>query len=678
MQHPWPGETVPKTKPCLRRTIALLLCLGPCLPARGQQQNPDELASKSLEDLMNVEVTSASKKEQKLSEVAAAIFVITQEDIRRSGASGMPDLLRMVPGVNVAQIDANTWAISARGFNSEFEDKLLVLIDGRAVYTPLFGGVNWDTEDVPLEDIERIEVIRGPGGTIWGANAVNGVINIITKRAADTAGAVVVAGVGTHEQGFGTAQYGGKIGDRETYRIFGKYLNDTAFSDLNGQDADDSWHLLHGGFRIDSALSQKDVVTTQGSIYTGSEGATIVHSTLFPPTNVNVARIASLSGGNILTEWDHIFSGGSDTSLRFYLDRYTRDGPELKEMRDTIDLDFQHHVAWGPRQDLIWGLGFRYSADHTVGTIDEAFVPADSDGELFNIFVQDEIVLRPNQLSLSVGTKVENSYFTGFDVEPGARVTWTPSHRQTVWGAISRAAQTSTRRRENLDAAIATLPGPAEVALLGNPNSKSEHVVAFELGYRTQLNGRLSFDAATFFNIYQDLESFEAQPPFFELNSGTRVLVMPSLIENKIHGTTEGVEVSVNWKATRHWTLSPGYSFLEMHLHSDPTSTDTTTVADTQGSNPRHQAQLRSQIELPHGMAWDANSYFVAPLPAQFVPSYTRIDTQFRWRLAETLELNLVGQNLLRNQHTEFNDFLQAVNSSQIKRSAYVKLTWRF
>jgi len=587
-------------------------------------------------------------------------------------------MLRMVPGLDVAQITANTWAISARGFNSQFEHKLLVLVDGRAVYTPLFGGVNWDTEDVPLEDIERIEVIRGPGGTIWGANAVNGVINVITKKAADTFGALVLAGGGTHEQGFGTTQYGGKIGDQEKYRVFAKYLNDEAFSDLNGQNAHDDWHLLHGGFRLDSELSQKDTVTTQGGVYTGSEGATIIHSELFPPTNLNVQRIARLSGGNVLTEWDRTFSSRSDTSLHFYFDRYTRDGPESKEERNTVDLDFQHHLVWGKRQDLIWGLGFRYSADQTVGTIDQAFVPADRAFELFNIFVQDEIALRPDQLWLSVGTKIENGDFGGFDVQPSARITWTPSHRHTLWGAISRATQTPTRRQQNLDAVIAALPGPAEVVLLGNPNSKSEHVVAFELGYRTQLNGRSSFDVTSFFNIYRDLESIEAQSPFFEPNPGPRVLVIPSTIENKIRGTTEGVEVSVNWKATSHWTLSPGYSFLEMHLHPDPTSTDTISAAGAKGSNPGHQAQLRSQIELPHGMAWDANAYFVGSLPTQFVASYTRIDAQFRWRPAESLELSLVGQNLLRNQHTEFNDFLQIVNASQIKRSAYLKLTWRF
>ncbi len=478
---------------------------------------------------MNVEVTSVSKKEQKLSQVAAAIFVITQEDIRRSWATNIPDLLRMVPGLDVGQIDANTWAISARGFNSEFANKLLVLIDGRAAYALLFGGVNWDTQDVPLEDIDRIEVIRGPGGTIWGANAVNGVINIITKRAVDTPGVLAVAGGGTHEREFGTTQYGGKIGNHEDYRIFAKYLNVGHFDDPSGQNADDSWHQLHGGFRVDSELTDHDALTTQGDLYTGNEGSIIVHSILFPPYNVNVERVARFSGGNVLTRWKHGFSNGSDATLQVYFDRYTRSGPEAHEVRNTVDLDFQHHLGWGTRQDLIWGLGYRYSADQTVGTIDQAYLPANLSGQLFNFFVQDQITLKPDRLSLSAGAKLEDTYFTGFDLEPSARLAWTPNHRHTFWAAISRASQTPTRRRENLNVVLAALPGPVEITLLGNPKVKSEHVIAYELGYRTQLNGKLSVDAASFFNVYHDVESAEPQPSFVDTNFTPPLLVRPRM-----------------------------------------------------------------------------------------------------------------------------------------------------
>jgi iron complex outermembrane recepter protein len=638
----------------------------------------NDLTQVSIENLMNMEVTSASKKGQKLSQVAAAIFVITQEDIRRSGALSIPDLLRMVPGLDVAQINANTWAISARGFNLQFANKLLVLIDGRAVYTPLFGGVYWDTQDVPLEDIERIEVIRGPGGTVWGANAVNGVINIITKKAADTQGGLMTAGSGTQAEQFGTIQYGGKIKDETSYRIFAKYQNNDHFPDLNGQNGEDGWHLLHAGFRVDSTLSAKDSLTTQGDIYTGEEGAEIVHSVFTPPENINVQRLAALSGGNILARWEHIFSSRSNTTIQFYFDRYGRGGPESDEVRDTFDFDFQNHIVMGARQDLIWGAGYRHTADLDIGTVDQAFLPPKSSAELFGAFVQDQITLKPDRVVFYAGSKFENNYFSGFDVEPSARLAWTPSTRRTFWAAVSRAGRTPTRRDVGLNAALAALPGPAEVALVGNANFQSEHVIAYEVGYRAQPTDGLAVAMTMFFNNYHGLESIEPLPSFVDPNSVPPLLVHPKSLSNLMYGTTEGVEVYLNWRATSRWTISPGYSFLEMHLHLQPFSQDSFSVADTQGSNPGHRAQLRSHIDLSSRFAWDANAYFVGRLPAQFVPSYTRVDTQLTWRLGERVTLNLTGQNLLSDHHAEFNDQLQSVNSSQVKRSAYAKITWQF
>ena len=648
------------------------------IPLFSQQQAGKNLAEASLEDLLNIEVTSASRKEQKLSQVPAAIFVITQEDIRRSGSTNIPDLLRMVPGLDVAQINANTWAISARGFNLEFANKLLVLVDGRAVYTPLFGGVYWDTVDVPLDDIDRIEVIRGPGGTVWGANAVNGVINVITKSAADTQGGLITAGGGTQAEGFGTVQYGGKLKGDSSYRVFAKYLNNNHFPDLNGQDGEDDWHLLHGGFRADTTLSAKDSLITEGDIYNGKEGGIFVHSIISPPQNINALGIGILSGGNVLTRWSHTFSSRRDISLQFYFDRYDRDAPQFEDFRNTFDFDFQNHINLGSRQDLIWGVGYRHTADQTAPTIDRAFLPANFAGQLFNVFIQDQITLKPDRVALYVGSKLENDYFTGFDLEPSARLAWTPSNRRTFWAAVSRANRTPTRRDVGLDATLEPLPGPAEVALLGNPNMKSEHVIAYELGYREEPTDYLSLDVAAFFNTYQGLESLDPSAPFFESNPVPNLLVHPIVLGNTLNGTTQGVEVSVNWRVTRRWTVSPGYSFLNMNLHTDPTSLDTVSVANTEGSNPNHQAQLRSHVELPRGFSWDANAYFVDSLPVQPVSSYTRLDTQVGWRLAERIELNLVGQNLLQDHHEEFNDFLQSVNSSLVKRSAYAKITWQF
>ena len=644
-----------------------------------------DLSQVPLEDLMNIKVTSVSKKEQKMSQAAAAIFVITQEDIRRTGATNIPDLLCIVPGLDVAQINANNWAVSARGFNTQFENKLLVLIDGRAVYTPLFGGVNWDTQDVPLEDIDRIEVIRGPGATLWGANAVNGVINIVTRKAADTPGGLITGGAGTEGQAFGTAQYGGTLRGNTSYRIFTKYLNHGPLAELSGKRADDAWDLLHGGFRADAALSTKDSVTLQADLYGGREGAEIVHIfSIEPPVIDDLETRYGLSGGNVMGRWNHVFSDRSDTTTQFYFDNYTRTGPEASETRNTIDLDFNHHFAWGSRHDLIWGAGYRRTWDNTIGTIDQAFIPARVALQLFNFFVQDTVTLNSDRLFLTVGTKLENSYYTDFGLEPSVRLAWTPSNHETFWAAVSRAERSPARKDTNLAVVLAVFPdpggssNPAEVVLNGNPNVESEHVLAYEAGYRAEPNSRLSIDVSTFFNRYDHLLSTEPEPEFFETSPAPAHFVIPMTFENLMFGTTEGAEVAANLKLTDRWTLSPSYAFLEMHLHTKPASQDTSSVPDNEGSNPQHQAQLRSHLELFRGLAWDASAYFVGRLPFQQVPSYTRIDSQLTWKFAERGEFSVVGQNLFHDHHLESLDIVTLVNSSLIKRSAYAKFTWRF
>ncbi|MBZ5661100.1 MAG: TonB-dependent receptor plug domain-containing protein [Acidobacteriia bacterium] len=639
----------------------------------------------SIEDLMNIQVTSVSKKEQKMSQAAAAIFVITQEDIRRSGAANIPDLLRMVPGMDVSQINANSWAVSARGFNNQFSDKLLVLIDGRAVYTPLLGGVNWDTQDVPLEDIERIEVIRGPGGTVWGANAVNGVINILTKKAGDTAGGLLNVVGGTDAQAVGLAQYGGKIGSGTNYRIFSKFLNHDSLPELDGSSGDDRWNLLHGGFRTDSNISSKDSLTVQGDVYVGNEGATIIHLfSIDPPVVDNLDVRDGLSGGNILGRWNHTFSSRSGTTFQFYFDNYERSGPESHETRNTIDFDFNHRWAWGSRQDVVWGAGYRQTWSEDAGTIDQAFNPSDTSLHLFNFFAQDTITLLPGRLFLTAGSKIEDSFYTGFGLEPSVRVAWTPSERLTLWSAVSRAEHTPDQRDAGLVASLAAFPDPGgagtpvQVILFGSPQFLPEHVLAYETGLRAEPSGRFSIDVSAFFDRYDHLQSLEPGPRVFEPSPAPARFVMPIAFGNLLYGTTEGGEVSASLKLTDRWTLSPGYAFLEMHLHPKPSSQDTVSVAQNEGSSPRHQAQLRSHVDLPHGLSWDASAYFVGALPMQGVASYTRVDTQLRWKIAERAEFSVVGQNLLRNDHLESMDQLTLVNSSLIKRGAYAKIIWWF
>src|SRR5579864_3200598 len=400
-----------------------LLFLG--VPALAQKSEPVrgstvDLSTMNIEDLMNVQVSSVSKKEEKLSRTAAAIFVITQEDIRRSGATSIPDALRMVPGVNVAQINGSTWAISARGFNQQFSNKLLVMMDGRVVYTSTFAGVFWDTVlDFPLEDIARIEVIRGPGGTVWGANAVDGVINILTKKASETRGGMVVAEGGNIDQEGGMVQYGGEVKQGTDYRVYAKYFNRANLLDLDGQNGADGWHQLRGGFRMDSALSSKDSLMVEGDIVTGREGELgFVLPSVTSPGFVAESEQINLGNGSLESVWNHMFTDRSETSLQVSYDRHKRDDPQNPETRNTLDFNFQHHIALGARQDVVWGAGYRYTADLILGSLTVAEIPARSTQQVFDEFFQDEIALVPDRLYLTGGMKLEHNDYTGFEFMP--------------------------------------------------------------------------------------------------------------------------------------------------------------------------------------------------------------------------------------------------------------------
>jgi iron complex outermembrane recepter protein len=671
------------TRPRFARisTLAVGLCAVLALSQTGFAQAPcgskpassTDLTTMKLEDLMNIEITSVSKKEQKVSQVAASVFVITQEDVQHSGATNIPDLLRMVPGVDVAQINANTWAISARGFNSEYANKLLVLIDGRPIYTATVGGVNWDTVDVPLEDIERIEVIRGPGGTIWGANAVNGVINIITKKSSDTPGGLVSGGGGTQQQAFSTLQYGGTLGSSSSYRIFSKYTDVNQSPNLNGQDAHDDWHLLHGGFRLDWQPCSKDRWMVEGDLYTGSEGANIVHTVVNPPEQFSVVRLVDLSGGALLGHWDHVFSERSDSSLQISFDNDERNGPENYQRRHTFDLDFQHHFVLSPRHDLIWGAEFRTSPDHTIGSSDESWIPADRTFNLFSAFVQDEITLKPDRLFLTLGSKLENNSFSPTVVEPEVRLAWTPGSRRTVWGSVSTAYRAPNRSDQNVNAAVGVLPGPIELLVLGNPKLQPERVIALESGYRSRLARRLSFDLSAFLNVYSGLETLGFGTPYLQPGAVPPLMIQPYVFNNGSDGHTGGAEVSASWKVNNRWTLSPGYSHIEIAV-----TLPAHAISDAQGEDPPNTADLRSHFDLGHGLDWDAAVYFLDNPPTQFVASNTRADTQLTWRIGERSQFSIVGQNLLRDHHLEFEDVSQIVKSTLVKRGLFARLQWWF
>jgi iron complex outermembrane recepter protein len=653
------------------------------------QKPVSDLTEKSIEDLMDIEVTSVSKKEEKLFQTAAAVYVITQEEIRRSGLTNVPELLRLAPGLEVARIDGTKWAISARGFNGRLANKLLVLVDGRSVYSPENSGVYWEVQNPMLEDVERIEVIRGPGGTLWGANAVNGVINIITKPAKETQGGLLTTGGGTQERGFGSVRYGAKIGDHTYYRVYGKYFNRLGLLDSSGHDADDGQQTLSAGGRLEWQLTSRDLLTFQGDIYRSNVRETSTNISPAAPFDPALNTFGEFAGGNVLGRWTHSFSGASDLALQVYYDRFTRDIFDLGERLNALDVDFQHHFAVGRRNDIVWGGGYRRLWDDSDSTSRTAvqYHPKGETRQVFSLFVHDDITLVKDRLRLMLGTKIEGGNEFGdkapvpVEAQPTVRMLWTPSTRQTVWGAVSRAVRTPSQGDQDVRVNISAFPGPGGipsiVALLGSADFKSESVLAYEFGYRAQLRKHLSVDLATFYNHYQRLQTIEPGIPFLEIDPQPAHLIIPLVFGNLMRGETYGGELSMNWNVANAWRLAGSYSFLRTQLHIDPESRDSLSQG-AEGASPRHQLQLHSFLKLPRNLGLDASIYHVSRLSTLPVPSYTRLDVRFAWRLKENIEISAVGQNLLHDQHLESNNQVVGVVQRQVKRGVFGKVVWSF
>lgn len=462
----------------------------------------------SLKELMSVSITSVSKKPQNLSDSAAAIFVITNEDLLRSGATSIPEALRMVPGIHVARIDSNKWAVSSRGFNNRFTKKLLVLVDGRTVYTPSFSGVYWEVQDVLLEDVERIEVIRGPGASLWGANAVNGVINIITKQASTTQGTLVSGGSGTTEKVFGQVRYGTALGEGVYGRIYGKYFNRDAFEYETGEDAGDNWDGARTGFRLDSQAAGPINFTLQGDLYTGNISQQAVNVPLpRPPYRQNVDDDADVSGGNILFRWQRTFSSASNITFQTYYDRTNRNDFYVHEQRDTFDFEFQHRFSPSQNHELIWGGGYRYTADDTTKRYVLDFEPDSRSDNLFNGFLQDEITLIDDSLWMILGAKLEHNNYSGIEIQPSGRLLWTPNAGHKFWTSVSRAVRTPSRVEHDGSLNVAMLPPPSpfmpfpiSVTINGDESFDSEKLTAYEAGYRYTPDREISLDIAFFYN----------------------------------------------------------------------------------------------------------------------------------------------------------------------------------
>jgi iron complex outermembrane receptor protein len=642
-----------------------------------------DLIGLDIEQLMDMEVTSAAKKPQKFSEAAAAIFVITAEDLRRSGATSIPEALRMVPGVEVARIDANKWAISARGFNERFADKLLVLLDGRTLYDPLFSGVYWDVQDTLLEDIDRIEVIRGPGGALWGANAVNGVINIVTKAAKNTQGTLLTAGAGSEERGFGGMRYGGKFGERTYYRVYAKYFDRDEAVTASGDDAADDWRQWRTGFRLDREERQS-LFTLQGDLYYGKAGQTLTSATLSPPFTQTFDNDVQVAGGNILGRWRHVLSPSSGWTAQFYYDRAEReddrpDGEVFRRDHDILDFDFQHRFALGERQEVVWGLGYRFTRDDIGSVSTIAYNPDRREDHLFSVFFQDELSLLPNRLYLILGSKFEHNDFTGLEIQPSLRLRWTPNPRHTLWAAVSRAVHTPSRTNDDVRINVAVFPragGLTQLAIVGDRDVDSEELWAFEAGYRSSLTANLSLDAAIFYNDYDRLISTTPGTPFFETDPAPAHLVIPSTFSNDMTGETYGAEIAVTWKPATWWTWTMAYSYLQLQLHG-PTPGINDQAEEIEGNSPHHQVKLRSLIDLPHHMEFDTALYIVDNLPGQDIPGYLRLDARLGWHPISAVEISLALQNLLDDRHPEFGD-VSGLSATEVEHSLYGKVTWRF
>lgn len=630
--------------------VVLVSLAGPAA-AESAADDLNNLQNLSIEELSNLQITSVSKQDQPLGEAAASVYVITADDIRRSGATTVPEMLRLAPNLFVAQLSPSNHIITARGFSGNlaaqnFTNKLLVLIDGRSVYNPLFSGMYWDMQDVLPANIERIEVISGPGATLWGANAVNGVINIVTRKSSETQGGLVEFGYG-NLRASGSAQYGGKLGDNATYRAYVKAFRDEPFEQPNGTDAHDGWTKPQLGFRVDWA-PDGELLTFQGDLYKGREDQ------LGLPDQI-------VSGGNLQATWQHKFDDGSAVQVLAYYDAVAR-RPDTRNggfTVDTFNIEFQHSFAWGSWNKFVWGAGHRlndYKIVPEIGATSLIFSPGSGQLNLTNFFVQDQMSLA-DDFDLILGIKLENDPYSGLSPMPNIRATWRPDEGNMFWAAVSRAIRSPTP----FDTDVIEMLGPT-VFLTGDPNFKPETVIAYELGYRAQLSPRASLSITLYDHEYDDLKSIE-----------TTAGGLPLLWGNMMEGRVYGAEIWGNYQAAEWWRLSFGLALQEQELRFAPGASTILGVAQA-GDDPAVQAFVRSSMNLADGVTWQADLRYVGELPNPQVASYIELNSRLGWAVMEHLELSLVGTNLLHDSHREFT----APPADEIPRGVFFETRWTF
>ncbi len=665
------------TMKLLPALLGFALMTQPFHTAHAAQTGADIFAI-NLEELMQVTVTSVSKKEQTLAQTAAAAFVIQGEDIRRSGASNIPEALRLAPGVQVSAIGNNKWAVSIRGQADRFSNKLLVLVDGRSVYSPLFSGVLWEALDIPLENIARIEVIRGPGASIWGANAVNGVINIITKSAFDTLGGQVALAAGSELRGYGFARYGWNPDPDTAVQLHAKAHDYGPSQPVGGGEGYDDWRNQSAGFKLERLL-EGGPLKVQGGVYSSRAGDEL-NLISAQPANTLVQNTQKISGGHLMARWEDQGSEGRQQSFQAYLEHSDYDHVILKELRTTFDLEYQNRRAIGTDHDLIWGLGFRHSSD----TIDSSPMFTESERErgsdLYSAYLQDEITLQPERWRLSLGARLEHNDYTGFEFQPNVRLLWTPSEKSSAWLSLARAIRTPSRAERGGSIYVQADPvgqppflPPSVVQFVSNDTGE-EQLDALDLGWRYQFNPTTSLDLAAFYYRYDKLRGTALAPPTFVFPPG--YLLIQTLNNNANSASGPGLEASLDWRPRPDWRMQANYSWLNLVVRSADLPGQTT--SDYTGTSPTHQFSLRSSLDLTSRLHWDAWLRYVSRIKNLPVPEFTTLDMRLAWQADKDLEISLVGQNLLDSAHLEYEGNFFKSTPTELQRGFYVKANWRF
>ncbi len=651
------------------------------------------LADLSLEELLNMEITTLSRKAEDLADAPAAVFVISQNDIARSGARSIPDLLRMVPGMQVAQIDSNKWAVTARGANGRFANKLLVLMDGRSVYSPLLSGVYWDVQDTDLSSIERIEVIRGPGATMWGSNAVNGVVNIISKKAADTQGAALSVMASDPSGGEVVVRYGGQSEDL-AYRLYAKAFDYDGNIDTLGMPAGDDYDAVRLGGRADWANNERVSASLTGEYYVGESGEMSIVRDIVPPYESISQATSDVEGGFLQYKWTRQSDNGGSLQVLSYLVHEERDSYSLSEKRDTADLDVQYRIGGLDKHDVMWGLALRYTRDDLVGSTEIDITPNSASQRIFSAFIQDDIQIT-ERLRLILGSKFESNSFSSqaVEIEPSIRASYRINDYHSVWASVSRAVRTPSRGE--LDGMVVnavipptappfSLPVPILVTLRGNRDFASEEIVAYEMGFRFRTD-RLFVDLAMFYNDYDELRSVSHGDTICQ-PSGDLITVNPACLatspyvetpfnlENGYFSESVGAELWVSREMNDWWKLQAGYTYYHSIEPNDSNPLLLTFAEDS----PEHQASVRSSMDLGSDLHMDLWLRYVDELEKQQMDSYTALDARISWSPRDTFELSAVGRNLIAGRHIEFVSELGDLVPIQIEPQAYIEFRWTF